>query len=177
MTTQSEEKMPRTELVMASREHESILANLLELYCHDFSEFNAMEIGEDGRFAYPHLASYLNEPDREVFVARVDGKLAGFVFVKRGSEISGDAAAWDLAEFFVLRGHRRRGLGTRIAHDVWRMHPGHWDVRVMESNRAGLKFWHRAVAAFAGEAVSPSRIVQGAQWWQVFRFDSGKTSG
>ena len=60
MTTQSAEKMPRTELVMASREHESILANLLELYCHDFSEFHAMEIGKDGRYAYPHLELFSN---------------------------------------------------------------------------------------------------------------------
>jgi hypothetical protein len=40
------------ELVPAERNHEPILANLLELYIHDFSEFHDSEIGADGRFGY-----------------------------------------------------------------------------------------------------------------------------
>lgn len=122
------------EVIRARPKQESILANLLELYAHDFSEFNVLELGADGRFGYSRLALYWREPGRHPFLVWVECKLAGFVLVKRGSEISGNETVWDLAEFFVLRGCRRRGIGTQAAIEVWRRFPGPWEVRVMESN-------------------------------------------
>ena len=55
---------PRVEVVAATREHQPILANLLELYVHDFSELLDLDIGEDGRFGYPSIALYWSEPGR-----------------------------------------------------------------------------------------------------------------
>jgi hypothetical protein len=46
----------RIELDPALREHVPILANLLELYAHDFSEFHSLDIGADGRFGYKSLS-------------------------------------------------------------------------------------------------------------------------
>ena len=120
------------ELVPAAPDQESVLANLLELYAHDFSEFRYLELGADGKFGYSGLPLYWAENGRHPFLVRVDGKLAGLVLVKRGSEVSGAETVWDMAEFFVLRGYRRRGIGTQIAHEVWRRFPGAWEVRVME---------------------------------------------
>ena len=104
------------------------------MYAHDFSEFHEIELGADGRFGYKHLPLYWREPNRRPFLVKVDGKLAGLVLVKRGSELSGDETVWDVAEFFVVRRYRRRGIGTYVAHAVWRQVPGLWEVRVMESN-------------------------------------------
>lgn len=58
------------------------------------------------------------------------------------------------------------------ARHVWTMFPGTWQVRVMESNRAALNFWQRAIAAFTGEAVHPSRIEKDGLCWHVFAFES-----
>ena len=44
------------------------MANLLELYAHDFSEFHNVEIGEDGKFGYQALPLYWSEPDRHPFL-------------------------------------------------------------------------------------------------------------
>jgi predicted acetyltransferase len=162
----------QVELIPATEEQEPILANLLELYIHDFSEFLDMELGADGRFGYRDLGVYWREPDRHPFLVKVDGKLAGLVLVKRGSLISGEERVWDMAEFFVVRGYRRRGTGTEMAHAVWRRFPGRWEVRVMESNETGRRFWERAIRAFTGEAVEPVRIEKGGQWWRVFSFAS-----
>ena len=138
MTDLDAEK-PHVELLPASLEQQPILANLLELYIHDFSEFLPLELRSDGRFGYSNLAAYWRDPethpDRHPFLVRVDGNLAGFVLIKRGSGISGDASVWDMAEFFIVRGHRRHGIATKIAHDVWSRFPGRWEVRVMESNQ------------------------------------------
>jgi predicted acetyltransferase len=160
------------EVIPAAREQEPILANLLELYAHDFSEFHGIELREDGRFGYPRLPLYWREPNRHPFLVRVDGKLAGLVLVSRGSRISSDETVWDMAEFFVARAYRRRGIGTEVAHQVWRRFPGWWEVRVMESNRSAVAFWERAVSAFVGEAIHSTQVEKGAESWRVFAFES-----
>lgn len=160
------------ELIPATRADEGRLSNLLELYAHDFSEFSDIEIGDDGRFGYPHLRRYWEEEGRRAFVIKSDGRLAGFAFVMKGSRVSGDAGAWDVAEFFVLRGHRGRGVGREAAHALWSMMRGRWEVRVMETNRAAAEFWARAVAAFKGAEVRPRLVEQNGVRWRVFSFES-----
>src|SRR5271165_5486338 len=95
------------ELVPAASEQESIIANLLELYAHDFSEFHSLELGANGRFGYKHLPLYWSEPDRYPFLVKVDDRLAGLALVKRGSEVSDSEAVWDVGEFFIVRAYRR----------------------------------------------------------------------
>ena len=163
MTRQS---TPHFELIPASRDEEPVLANLLQLYIYDFSELLDMDVGADGRFVYPQLPLYWSDPGRYAFLVRVDGELAGFVLVKTGSE-------WDvrdMAEFFVMRRHRRRGVGTGIAHEVWRRLPGPWEVRVMEANVAAQQFWAHAVSSFIGQRAISTRVEQDGIMWQLFSF-------
>jgi hypothetical protein len=112
------------EVIPAAREQAPILANLVELYAHDFSEFHAVALGDDGRFGYPSLPLYWSESGRYPFLLRIDGGWGGFVLVKQGSDVTGNRLAWDMAEFFVVRGCRRRSAGTQVAHEIWRRFPG-----------------------------------------------------
>lgn len=160
------------EVIPATPDQQPILANLLELYAHDFSEFRSMDLGEDGRFGYKYLPLYWQDPHRHPFLVRLGEKLAGFVLVKQGSEVSGDEGVWDMTEFFVVRAYRRRGIGTEIAHQVWRRFPGHWEVRVMEANHSAQKFWERAVALFTGAPASSARVRKDGKVWDVFSFES-----
>jgi predicted acetyltransferase len=164
------------EIVPASPEQEPILANLLELYAHDFSEFAGLKLGADGRFGYGHLHLYWEEPDRHPFLIKVNGNLAGFVFVRGGSEISGDAAVWDMAEFFIARGHRRMRVGTKAAHEIWRKFPGRWEVRVMCRNQKAGEFWARAISEFLGVASDSSPFEGDGERWQVFCFESKRAA-
>ena len=50
------------EVILATSEQEPILANLLELYAHDFSEFYDLTLRADGRFGYDQLPLYWREP-------------------------------------------------------------------------------------------------------------------
>jgi predicted acetyltransferase len=159
------------EVIPATSEQESIVANLLELYAHDFSEFRDVELNQDGRFGYRNLPLYWLEPNRYPFLVWVDGKLAGLILVKKGSEISGDNTVWDVAEFFVVRRYRRRGIGSEIAHQVWKRFPGRWEVRVMESNPSH-HFWEKAIAEFTGEAIPSVRVEKGGTPWRLFSFNS-----
>ena len=163
------------QVVPASPGQEPVIANLLELYAHDFSEFHPLELAADGRFGYHDLPLYWSDPDRHAFLVEVNGRLAGLVLLKTGSEVSGDARVWDVREFFIVRGYRRRGIGMKVAHDVWRKFPGQWEVRVMESNRDAFKFWQRAIATFIGGTVQPTSIEKDGERWHVFAFECEST--
>ncbi|HEY0320807.1 MAG TPA: GNAT family N-acetyltransferase [Pyrinomonadaceae bacterium] len=160
------------EIVPATLEQEPILANLLELYAHDFSELSELEIGEDGRFGYTHLPLYWTEPHRHPFLIKANGKLAGFVLLQKASKVSGDKEIWDVAEFFILRSYRRRGIGAKAAHAVWSMFPGKWEVRVMEQNHQAKEFWRRAVNEFTGETIPPATLEKSGKLWHVFSFQA-----
>jgi predicted acetyltransferase len=160
------------QLELALCEQSPILANLLELYAHDFSQFQPLDIGLDGRFGYKSLPLYWSESNRHPFLIRFDGKLAGFALVKRGSEISDNQDVWDMAEFFVLRGCRRRRIGTLAAQEAWRRFPGFWEVRVMQSNPSAAFFWKRAISDFIRAAIQPVRIEKNGRSWQLYSFKS-----
>jgi predicted acetyltransferase len=160
------------ELIAATKDQQPILGNLFELYAHDFSEFHDVKVGEDGRFSYKHLPLYWSEAGRWPFLVKVSGELAGFVLVKRGSEVSGDEATWDMAEFFILRGDRGRGVGSEVAREVWRRFPGAWEVRVMKSNRAAGVFWKRVISGFAGELVRSTQFEKDGTIWRMFSFEA-----
>lgn len=160
------------QLEPALREQSPIFANLLELYAHDFSEFQPLDIGPDGRFGYKALPLYWTESNRHPFLIRFDGKLAGLALVRRGSEISDNQAVWDMAEFFVLRGARRHRVGTLAAQEVWRRFPGLWEIRVMQSNPSAALFWNRAISDFIRGSIQPVLIEKEGRSWQLYSFKS-----
>lgn len=146
--------MPRVELEAAGAERRTLLANLFQLYTHDFSAHwtgrPEGELGEDGRFeAYPWLDSYWNEPDREALLIRADGRVAGFALVNTFAH-SGSATDFSMAEFFVARKYRRLGVGQAAAAAVIGERPGQWEIAVTRGNLAGQAFWRRVVAGKRG---------------------------
>ncbi|MES1186409.1 MAG: GNAT family N-acetyltransferase [Myxococcales bacterium] len=151
-----------------------LLANLLELYIHDLSPFfPQVRIGENGRFGYPRLPSYLDGgSDRFARIIEVDGRPAGFVLAQRGSPVSEDPAVLDIAEFFVLRSCRGQGVGRRAAHALWEQRPGTWTIRVSPRNPAALGFWETAVASFLKRPVAPRQHSVSGQPWSVFWLES-----
>jgi len=174
MLSENVTEVDAVELEPAREEESTLLANLLELYIHDLSPaFPTIQLGADGRFGYPRLASYWSEPNvRFPFLIRRAGKVAGFVLVQRGSPLSEDPNVLDIAEFFVLRGERRSGVGARAAALLWGRLPGRWIVRVSEGNREGLQFWSRVIADYAGDGVSCSEREGTPHRWRVFAFDT-----
>ncbi|HEX5236317.1 MAG TPA: GNAT family N-acetyltransferase [Silvibacterium sp.] len=153
-------------------EQQSVLTNLLELYLHDLSHLHDLQIGLDGRFGYQNLPLYWSRRDRHPFLIKVAGGWAGFVLLKRVPVVATSDTVWDMAEFFLLRRFRGRGIGILAAHAAWRNHPGNWQVRVMQSNAAGLRFWNRAIAEFCGTPLQSSAFEQEGRSWQLFSFQS-----
>jgi predicted acetyltransferase len=169
--------LPRIELVRATREQQPIVANLMELYVHDFSEFYPIEPGPDGRFGYKDLALYWSEQNRQAFLVRVNDRWAGFVLIRQERDVKGSGQVWDVAEFFVVRAWRRHSVGTVVAHELWRRLPGRWQVRVMQANAAGGRFWEKAVLAFAGDDVRVAHFDRDGLSWRLFSFEAKRGVG
>ena len=126
----------------AEPDERDVFANLLELYAYDDSAIVGSDVGPSGRYGYCWLDSYWTEPGRVPFLIEVNGRLAGFVLVRRVSSEAGDPPRHSIAEFFVLRKYRRRGVGSRVAREVFERLPGEWHVDVFISPRA-RSFWQR----------------------------------
>jgi predicted acetyltransferase len=155
----------------ATRADSALLANLLELYVHDLSEVFPVELGPDGRFGYPKLPLYWSEPDhRFAFLIRAGDKTLGFALVTRGSPATADPDVLDIAEFFILRRHRRSGYGTRAAALLFDRFPGRWFVRVSEGNRGAVPFWQSAIAAYTRGNFTQTTRAGSPYAWRDFAF-------
>jgi predicted acetyltransferase len=172
MTAEPISRSLHVELLRASSEQQPLMANLLQLYCHDFNEYIDIEIGPDGKYPYDSLPLYWTEPHRHPFLITVNGAPAGFALVKRAGTSTDFNTIWDMAEFFVVRRYRRRGIGTKIAKEVFKRYLGHWEIRVLTSNHSGVHFWDRAITEFVGQAVPSVRITKNGHHWQMFSFAS-----
>ena len=167
--------MPEVTLHRAGPEARGVIANLFQLYTYDFTEQWAGEtrgeLQEDGLFpAYPDLDSYWSEPRRAPFLIRADGHLAGFVLINDHSH-SGQPLDFAVAEFFVVRKHRRGGVGRTAALAAIRPRPGQWELAVARRNAGALAFW-RGVAVEASADRSFEEVHQDDQRWngQILRF-------
>ncbi len=132
-------------------EERPLLARLLELYLYDFSEFTGWNLPEDGLFARSNWHErQWSTPGREALLLRVAGKPAGFAIVDERSPLPGGEDRHYLAEFFVMRAYRRRGLGEAVARDVFDRFPGGWQVLQMPQNTAAQRFWRRVIGGYTG---------------------------
>ena len=135
------------ELVKATIQQKVVVKHLLELYKYDFSEFDNEDVDEQGVYGYTYLDNYWTEPDeRFPFLVKVDGKYAGFALIrkiKKGSEFY-----YSMAEFFILKKYRKKGIGKQVAFQLFNLFPGIWEVAEIEENISAQKFWRKVISEY-----------------------------
>ncbi|WP_367135533.1 GNAT family N-acetyltransferase [Saccharothrix sp. HUAS TT1] len=134
------------ELVAVAETDKAVLANLIQLYQHDFSEIRDLPLTRHGTFTYAYLDHYFTEPGREAHFIEANGALAGFALAR--AHVDGDDS-WNVAEFFVARGHRRRGVARRAARLLLARRPGEWTLSFDHANPPAAAFWRSVVADVA----------------------------
>src|SRR3954447_5917132 len=95
--------MAEVTLEPVGRERRQTLVNLFQLYAHDFSEqwFDRPEgeLDEEGRVEeYGLIDNYWSQPNHEVMLIRLAGRVAGFVMINDHSH-SGLPVDFEIAEF------------------------------------------------------------------------------
>jgi len=126
---------------------QQILKSLVKLYSYDVSEVagwrldhrGVFEISSEPAFSADELRSYL---------IQVEGEPAGFATVAERSFLEPTKKVWDMHQFFVLRKFRGQGIGTRVSHLLFDLHPGQWEVREYGADREAQRFWRSAIHSY-----------------------------
>ena len=138
------------EIELAPKSQRPVLRQLMEYYCYDFTEYDDLEVNEHGYYGYSYLDYYWTEEDRHPYLIKVDENLAGFVLVNQHF-VKLEGPGHTIAEFFIMRKYRKKGLGKRVAFEIFDKYGGAWEVAQQLSNKPSLIFWEKVIAAYVGD--------------------------
>src|SRR5260221_8379076 len=157
------------EVVEASVSERGLIEGLLQFYVYDFSEMEPadsveFEVQANGRFTCSALwEGYWREPSHTALIIRRGGRPAGFALLNATSH-SGWEVDHNMAEFFVMRKHRRGGAGRAAVREILGRYPGRWEVAVAQRNTVARAFWPAAVAATPGVRDLIAHQGDGVSW-------------
>jgi predicted acetyltransferase len=164
-------------VTVATAAQVTVIQNLMQLYTHDFSEFwggtSRGDLNAEGLFARYPLDEYWTTPHWSAMLIWCDHVLAGFSLINDQTH-SGLAANRNMAEFFVLRKYRGRGVGRIAAGIIFSQHPGLWEVAVARKNSRALEFWNKTIRRSAKTSSLQELDLQNEHWnGPVLRFEWG----
>ena len=162
------EPEPRIALDPVAKAQAPVLRNLYQLYAHDFTEHVPFAISQTGLFDVAPSEEWWTREGHAPFFIRSSEELAGFALVRRGSRVTADPEVMDVAEFFVLRGMRKKGVGVTAAHALFAAFPGRWEIRVRVTNVSAMVFWSRVVEGWTRRPAVPSPFSAGGIDWQLY---------
>jgi predicted acetyltransferase len=153
-----------------------LLEGLMQFYLYDFSELEPadspeFELEANGLFKpYKHLGAYWREPGRIPLMISKRGLPVGFALLHDHSH-SGMPVDHNMAEFFVVRKHRRGGVASAAVARILAAYPGRWEIAIVERNLGAQAFWPKAIAAAPGVKDLHPMTGDGVQWsGPIYRF-------
>ena len=78
----------------------------------------------------------------------VNGKLAGLVLVRSCCEHNTLPNPHCIAEFFVMKKYRQKGVGRAAAMKIFDMFHGGWEVSQWVNNLPAQNFWCKVISAY-----------------------------
>ncbi len=134
---------PKVSIVRATIDDYPRIQNMARFYVYDLSRdcgsiSSDWAIPENGLYECFDFKNYFEEPSRKAYLVKVYDEIAGFVLLNQATENSTNN--WNMGEFFIIAKFQGVGISTRVAQEIWNMHPG--------NNKSALKFWEKAISAF-----------------------------
>ena len=138
----------KIELRPARSEDLPALRRLMQLYLYDFAAIDDWSIGDDGLYGNSHvIEGFWTDSRMTSYLVHAGGVLAGFALVRDGAYFAGDGTR-DISEFFILRRHRRQGIGAEVARRMFDAFPGKWEVTQLTRNVDAQTFWRRVIGEY-----------------------------
>lgn len=142
---------PKISIIQATMGDYPRIQNMARFYVYDLSRdcgsiSSDWAIPEDGLYESFDFKNYFKEPSRKAYLVKVYDEIAGFVLLNQATEDSTNN--WNMGEFFIIAKFQGAGIATRVAKQVWNMHPGRWEVSVIPNNKSALKFWEKSISEF-----------------------------
>ena len=113
-------------------------------------------LGEVGHREPDQVAHWFADPQAHPFVIAQATERVGFALVVRGS----GQAGYRMAEFFVSRPNRGRGVGQGAARLIFDRFAGRWEIIEYLRNPAAVRFWRRVVSRYT-QGKFEERVVNG----------------
>jgi len=127
------------------------LTNVYPFYLHDLSEFDDgyYTLDEKGLWRPDHLPSWLDEEDDHPLILLESGRRVGFALVNQApSPHVTPGLDYRMAEFFVLRAQRGRGIGRRAVVALFDRFRGKWEISELPRNQPAIAFWRRVIGEY-----------------------------
>jgi predicted acetyltransferase len=143
------------------------IESLIEFYIYEFLEMErlcSIRMECAGQDCYPPFANlhrYWRIEGFHPLLIRMEERLAGFALINTHSRRGGKVEL-NMAEFFIAREHRGRGVATEAVRLILAQYPGRWEIAVAEHNVAANVFWSRTLSA----TPSVSRVVRLEGTWR-----------
>ncbi len=122
-------------------------------YIYDMGRYCGFDQGwedpTDLSFVADDLTHYFRDKTRKALLITVGNEHAGFVLLNKVSIRSG--TQWNMGEFFISAKFQGKGIGQRVAHQIWKEYSGLWEVSIIPANKRALYFWRRAVSNFTND--------------------------
>ncbi|ODT47324.1 GNAT family N-acetyltransferase [Devosia sp. 63-57] len=151
----------------ATIDEKPVIANLIQLYLHDMTEFMPFPVGADGRYEYGFLDRFWQHP----YFIMLGEEIAGFALVIEECPLTGRSPCNFMAEFFVLKAYRRQGAGKAALDLALAAHIGDWHIAVPHANKAAQTFWRQALVSRRPK----SRDIHfDDDDWRLYAFETGQ---
>lgn len=104
-------------------------------------------LGEVGHREPDQLQHWFNDSTITLLTILDDGQPAGFALVAKDSRAARQSD-FRMAEFFVSRPYRRRGVGRSAVRLILDRFAGRWEIVEYSRNPDAVKFWRSVVSAY-----------------------------
>ncbi len=142
----------RMQIIRATLEDYPVIQNMAQFYAYDISrEYEGLAKALIANNFHMHFdyKSYFIDPTRKAFLVKVNEELAGFVLLN--DICISPETQYNIGEFFIIAKFQRHGIGEKIAHKIWQMYPGRWEVSVIPELKGALVFWRKTISGFTSE--------------------------
>jgi predicted acetyltransferase len=104
-------------------------------------------LGEHGARHAELLARWFRDDRSHPLLILDAGRAAGFALVARplAGTSTTDSVEYRMAEFFIRRSYRRRGVGRIAASLIFSRFAGRWEIVEATANDSAVRFWRRTV--------------------------------
>jgi predicted acetyltransferase len=155
-------KLESPRLVKASLEDYPVVQNLARFYVYDMSRYCGFisqdwACPSDGLFESFDFKSYFISPEAQAFLVKIRGELAGFVLIKKIGQ--GALSYYRIGEFFIIAKFQGQDIAEQVAHQIWRLYSGPWELTVIPENQKALNFWRKSVGSFTANKYSEELVL------------------
>ncbi len=159
-------------LKKAQEQDRSLLWNMLQFTLYDSSFFMDNEINKEGVFEYKWFNNYFTDEDRAAYIIQDECEnVLGMAMVNAYLKLQHSCKAQCVSEFLILPKYRRHHIGKRVAHMLFDMYDGEWEVQPMDNNKGAYTFWEKVIAEYSNNKYTKNEL-EGQE--DVFVFASKK---